>query len=205
MFSCHQMAALWYYCKPQDTVRLQPKNTVTAPQAAQQSSIITHKYSIFMCPLLHCIHLWLEVMSPRFQRVSPLPLPVTLFPPLWPGETTLSGPVGLIILITVAVRLSCRENSVRENFFQLGGEKRLQTAACLGHFRIRLWSERERAITQISTTEGMITSIYNLNWEGSLIIMIIIVITVWVKLYIEYTQRLSNFNLHNWTLHSCET
>lgn len=82
--------------------------------------------------------------------MSPLPLPVTLLPPLWPGETTLGGPVCLIVLITITVRLSHRKNSVRENFLQLGGEEPLQAAACLGHLRIRLQSERHSYYTQIS-------------------------------------------------------
>lgn len=88
------------------------------------------------------VALWLEVLSPRLERVSPLPLPVALLSPLWPGETTLSGPVGLIVLVAVRVRLGRKENSVWENFFQLGDEERLEAAACLGHLGVRLWSER---------------------------------------------------------------
>lgn len=89
-------------------------------------------------------------MSPGLERVSPLPLPVALLPPLRPGETTLSGPVGLIVLIAVRVRLSRGEDSVWENFFQLGDEERLEAAACLSHLRVRLWSEGERAVTLTS-------------------------------------------------------
>lgn len=86
-------------------------------------------------------------MPPRLERVSPLPLPVALLPPLWPGETTVGGPVGLIILIAVRFHLSSGENSFWENFFQLGDEERLEAAASLGHLRVGLWSERERDIT----------------------------------------------------------
>lgn len=93
------------------------------------------------------IPIWLEVMSPWLERVSSLPLPVALLPPLWPRETTLSHPVGLIVLIAVRVRLCRRENSVWENFFQLRGEERLEAAASLGHLRVRLSPEGEREIT----------------------------------------------------------
>ena len=86
-------------------------------------------------------------MSPRLERVSPFPLPVALLPPLWPGETALSGSERLIVFIAVGVRLKCRENSVRENVSQLGSEELLKAAARLGHLRVRLWSQKERAIT----------------------------------------------------------
>lgn len=79
--------------------------------------------------------------------MSPLPLPVALLPPLRPGETALGGSVGLVVLVAVRVHLGRRENSVWENFPQLGNEERLEAAAGLGHLRVRLWSERGRAIT----------------------------------------------------------
>ena len=85
-------------------------------------------------------------MSPRLQRVSPLPLPVALLPPLWPGETTLGGSAGLVVLIAVRVSLCRWEHSVWEHFFQLGDEERLKAAARLGHLRVRLWSDRERDV-----------------------------------------------------------
>lgn len=91
---------------------------------------------------------WLHVMSPGLKRLSPLPLPVALLPPLRPGETTLSGSDGLIILIAVTVRLSHWENSAWEHFFQLGGEKGLEVAASLRHFRIGLWSDRRTKCSQ---------------------------------------------------------
>lgn len=85
----------------------------------------------------------LQVMSPGVEGVSPLPLPVALLPPLWPGETVLIGPVCLIILITVRVFLSHGEGSVGEHLSQFGAEESLQAAACLCHLRVRL-ENRER-------------------------------------------------------------
>lgn len=166
MFSCHRMAALWHYCKEQirSTFRLQNGKTVTAQLAAKLKQ---YNYTNIadLCPWLHPIHLCLEVISPRLERVSPLPLPVALLPPLWPGETTLSGPVGLIILIAVGVRLRRGENSVWENFFQLGGEEHLQAAACLGHLRVGLLSKSETKsyYTQISASEVLTDDDYTCN------------------------------------------
>lgn len=65
---------------------------------------------------------------------------MALLPPLRPGETPLSGPVALIVLVTVRVQLSRREDSVGENLFQLGDEEHLKTTACLSHLRVRLLS-----------------------------------------------------------------
>lgn len=145
MLSCHQMAALWYYCKPHVGPLSDYKmETLLKPhKLPNRNCIITHRYSIFAFMV---VLLWLEVMSPRLDRVSPLPLPVALLPPLWPGKTTVSSPACLIVFITVRVHLSHRENSVWENFFQLGCEECLEAAPCLGHLRVRLWTERKREI-----------------------------------------------------------
>lgn len=85
--------------------------------------------------------------------MSPFPLPVAV-PPLWPEEATLRGSVGLIVLVAVRVRLGHRENSVLENFFQLGGEECHKAAAGLGHLRVRLWSETEQMnVSEILTND----------------------------------------------------
>ena len=68
------------------------------------------------------------------QRVSPLPLPVRLFPPLWPGKAVLRSPVGFVVLvITVRVLAGREEDSEREGFVQPGVEEGLQAPACLRH------------------------------------------------------------------------
>lgn len=118
---------------------------------------------------------------PRLERLPPLPLPVALLPPLWPRETTLRGPVGLIVLIAVRIRLGHGENCARENFLQLGGEKGLQAAACLGHLRVRLQSGRRKKKIAIR------------------------VISAVVKQWNLQTNRISILNLHNWILRSCGT
>ncbi len=110
-------------------------------------------------------------MSPRLERVSPLPLSVAvMLPPLWPGETPLSGPVGLIVLVAVRIRLCRSENSIWENFSQLGGEEGLEAAACLSHLRVRLWSERKSSHNQFSAYE-VLTDNYIYHWLHLLVIM----------------------------------
>lgn len=74
-------------------------------------------------------------MFPGVERVPPLPLPVTLFPPLWPGEAVLCCPARLIVLI-IAVGLDLlrrEEDSERERFVQSGVEEGLQAPASLRH------------------------------------------------------------------------
>lgn len=177
MLSCHKMAALWYYCKrhvgPPSDYKME---TLLKPnKLPNRNCIITHRNSIFVFSVAL---LWLEVMSPRLDRVSPLPLPVALFPPLWPGKAAISSPACLIVFITVRVHLSQRKNSVWENFFQLGREECLEAAPCLGHLWVGLWSEGKREITfkrvQLTDDDYIIISTFKLG----LIVTMIINITV---------------------------
>lgn len=86
----------------------------------------------------------LEMIPPRLERVSPLPLPVALLPPLGPGEAALSRPVGLVILVAVGLGLGYGEYPVGENLLQLADEERLEAAAGLSHLRIGLRSHRDK-------------------------------------------------------------
>lgn len=79
---------------------------------------------------------------------------MALLPPLRPGEPPLSGPVALIVLVTVGVQLSRREDSVGENLFQLGDEEDLKTTACLSHLGVRLLSGKDR--DQINAMVGIV-------------------------------------------------
>lgn len=86
----------------------------------------------------------LEVVPPGLERVSPLPLPVALLPPLRPGEAALGRPVGLVVLVAVGLGVGDGEDPVGENLPQLGDEKGLEAAAGLSHLGIRLRTQRDK-------------------------------------------------------------